>query len=326
MVDKRKIVSVRISSKNETRVYKAKVFVDCTGDGDLAVLAGCGYEMGDVDGNIQPMTSLMQLGGVDNICLANWVLKHPEEFKFFSQDALLEIAEGIRSFANQAMHLWGFYSLLKDGFEKGALSLNRREMHLITGPHPNQVIINYSRYSGNPLNMDDRSDAQAETVIQGYRLWKWLKENNGAFKDSWIEKIGKIGIREGRRINGYYQMTKEDLETGRVMEHPIAIGSFPIDIHSPRGNSMEYQRLNKGCQIPWESLVTKDIDNLLCAGRCICCTHEAQGSIRITATAMATGAGAGIGAALVCNENVACIGLDYELLRQALELNNMIIK
>lgn len=325
-IEDSKIKNIGVISKTESMYFEAGTVVDCTGDGDLAVLGGCDFELGTAEGRVQPMTSLVQIGGVNDKEFVQWVLEHQEEFHFFSLDRISEFREAVKEDRHQTLHLWGFYSLLKSGFETGALSLERKEMHAITGYHPGEVILNYTRVQGDPLSMLDRSYAQMETVIQGFELWKWMKKEIPAFKDSWIVKTGRIGIREGRRIIGDSYITKEDLEQGKLVIHPVAMGAFPMDIHSPEGSSMEYYSVNQCYQIPMGSLIAKDLDNLLMGGRCISCSHEAQASLRITATAMATGQAAGVWAAFAEREKRSCRSVTYEELRQELLNQDMILE
>ena len=325
-LEDRRIVSVKVFSKSKYQRYGAAGFVDCTGDGDLAALAGCTYEFGDSEGRAQPLTSMLQLGGVDTGRLEKMVRMHPEEFCFFSKTPFMDMLDMAKEKERQNLHLWGFRSLLKEGYESGALSLKRTEMHAMTGFYPGEMILNFTRVEANPLDMEERSAAQAEAVIQAYEVWKWLKESQEAFRDSWIIKTGRIGIREGRRITGYHRITKEELEAGGRDLHPAAMGAFPMDLHSPGGSSMEVDPVSHGYRIPMESLISRDLDNLLMAGRCICCTHEAQGSLRITATAMATGQAAGICAALAVKSHKNCIEVDYEEVKKELLRQGMVIE
>lgn len=315
---------IEVMSKNEKKSFEADQFVDCTGDGDLAAMAGCGYETGNKDKKTQPMTCLMQLGGVDHDRLARWAVSHEEEFHFFSEEALSALKRRAGGDGRQAVHLWGFGSLLETGYASGALSLERKEMHLITGYYPGEAIVNYSRVNGDPTSMEERTKAQMTASIQCFELWKWLSENAEPFRDSYIMKIGRIGIREARRINGRHCITKEELEKGERAEHPAGMGAFPMDIHSPAGGTMEYYRVNRAYQIPVESLIAKDIENLYLGGRCICCTHEAQGSLRITATAMATGQAAGICAGWAAGKKNAHPEERYSEIRAELERQNVI--
>lgn len=317
---------VEVQSKNETKAFEADQFVDCTGDGDLAVVAGCTFEMGDVDRNSQPMTSLLELGGVDHIQLARWAAAHPEEFHFFADSSFEHMKKCAERGEKQIVHLWGFYSLLQEGHDTGALSLDRKEMHVITGFYPGEVILNYTRADGDPTSMVERSKAQITTVRQAYELWKWLSEKAEPFRNSYIMKIGRIGIRESRRVAGRHCITKEELEKGQKVVHSVAMGAFPMDIHCPNGNTMEFYRVNRGYQIPVESLIAKEVDNLYLGGRCISCTHEAQGSLRITATAMATGQAAGICAAIAAEKDTTCMSIDYGEIRDEMERQNVIYK
>jgi len=310
---------VMAKSRTERFALIAKNYVDCTGDGDLAYLAGCSFEKGDENGKLQPMTSLMRLGGVDYKGLINYVCENKKDFKFFDERIFEEwLIEG-RTNEQRPLHLWGFGSVLKKGHDEGCLSLKRNEMHIITGFNDNEAIINFTRYDGDGTSVIDRTQAQVATVKQAYELYVWLRKTVAPFKDSWLVSIGTVGIREGRRIKGKYHLTKDDIIAGRTFADSVAKGAFPIDIHKPGSDSMESIVIRQSYSIPMGCLISNDIRNLYMGGRCISCSHEAQASVRITATAMATGQASGIMAALASKYNSPNYNLEYTTVKEELE-------
>jgi hypothetical protein len=128
-----------------------------------------------------------------------------------------------------------------------------------------------------------------------------------------------MGVRETRRIVGEYVLTVEDLATGREFEDVIALCGYPVDIHSPTddggGADGRFQTANI-YQIPYRSLVPKDLDGLLVAGRCISATHEALGAIRVMPPAFAMGEAAGTAAAIALEYRVEPRRVEVPLLQR----------
>ena len=136
-----------------------------------------------------------------------------------------------------------------------------------------------------------------------------------------------VGVRETRRIVGEYQLTADDLLSVRRFDDVVARGSYPLDIHNPTGKGTSLRRLPPGeaYDIPLRSLIPKDVDRLLVAGRCISGTHEAQSSYRAMPIAMATGQAAGVCAALAASRGLSLRGVpvadvQVELIRQGVNL------
>ncbi|MDA0350394.1 MAG: FAD-dependent oxidoreductase, partial [Verrucomicrobia bacterium] len=85
---------------------------------------------------------------------------------------------------------------------------------------------------------------------------------------------------ESRRIMGDYVLTGEDVIAGREFDDAVSMGGYHIDIHRPSGSWVESYNV-QAYTIPLRSLISKDAENLLMAGKCISATHEAIGSTRV---------------------------------------------
>jgi len=285
--DNKRIVSIEIINKIGIVRYKAKAFVDATGDGDLAYHAGAQMMVGrDSDGKVQPMTMLFRVSGVNTDLLTKYVIEHIEDFKL---DKNLIALDNVKN-----LHIWGFGKLLRKGFKSGKLSLERSELQAMLSIRKGDLIINYTRYAGNPLDPVTITEAQVVTLYQAHELIQYLKQELPSFSNAYISHTGKIGIRESRRITGKYILKTDDLIHPKPFNDTVTRGAFPIDIHQPDGNSLEYRYITRAYNIPASCLSSKDFSNLFMCGRCISVTHEALASTRITATAMATGQASGV--------------------------------
>ncbi|MBQ7089638.1 MAG: FAD-dependent oxidoreductase, partial [Clostridia bacterium] len=114
----------------------------------------------------------------------------------------------------------------------------------------------------------------------------------------------------------------------RMFPDAVAMGGYPIDIHSPDGAAMKHCHLKEGSwySIPYASLVTNEIRNLIVAGRCISASHEACAAVRVTPIVMAMGQAAGTAAAQSAASGEPANALDTELLRKTLQEQNAFLE
>ncbi len=287
----RRIQNIQVANKEGFAIIKADSFIDATGDGDLAYHTGAPTMMGrQEDGKVQPMTTLFQVSGVDRHALMSFICANRSQFKM---DWKL-----IDENPETPLHIWGFGDILAQGYQEGKLSLLRSELQAMESLRPDVFVINYTRYFGNPLSSEGLARAQMATVHQVHELVGYLKDSLPGFSSAYVSRVGKLGVRESRRIVGKYILEQDDIVHAKDFADAIALGAFPIDIHQPDGNSLSCVAITKAYPIPAGCLISKDIDNLFMCGRCISATHEAIASARISATAMATGQAAGTIAAV----------------------------
>lgn len=127
-------------------------------------------------------------------------------------------------------------------------------------------------------------------------------------------------MRESRHLLGAYVLKADDLLSNRMFPDAVAMGGYPIDIHSPDGAAMRHRFLEPGSwySIPYRCLRAEGFPNLLVAGRCLSATHEACTAVRVTPLLMAVGQAAGSAAAL-CAKSASDVGsLDPATLRDRL--------
>jgi hypothetical protein len=129
------------------------------------------------------------------------------------------------------------------------------------------------------------------------------------------------------------QLTADDVLSARKFDDAIARGAYPVDIHNPTGTGTILKRLPPGeaYDIPLRSLMPRNAEGLVVAGRCISGTHEAHSSYRVMPIVMATGQAAGVTAALAARRGarprqLAVNEIQQELMRQGANLRKELLK
>lgn len=281
--EKNRIEAIITESKSGREAWKAKVFIDCTGDGDLAAFAGCGFDTGrEENGEVQPMSVSALIYGVKASVVADLLRK--DTGGDAHKERLLNILQSSGNTSSYSKA--SLFQLHDDAF----LLMANHEYHV---PADDAEAITKATISG-------RAEIQRhiETLRNSGENWKNLK--TGATSSY-------IGVREGRRIHGLYKITVQDVEEGR--EHPDAVckSTFSVDIHSTnpekhRGYSNEGHSA-KPYDIPLRAMIAKDVNNLMMAGRCISGDFYAHASYRVVGNAAAMGEAAGYCAALAAKIN-----------------------
>lgn len=306
------LTGIRLQARNASFSVSGKAFVDCSGSGTLARLSGNDVLLGDDTGCCQPVTMLSRWGGVDREALRAYVREHREDFKCFLSALDLDA---------EYLHLWGFTGALREGWESGALSLYREELHMMELLSDGEVVVNYSRVNADPSDPFSMSHAQLLCSRQVYELFAWFRETIPAFRHATVLQSGYVGVRESGRIRARRILERQDILNARDDGTSVAMGAFPIDIHRP-GSGMRFERVLKGYCIPAGALMADGTNNLFAGGRCIGSTFEANGSCRISLTCAATGQAAGVMAALYARDPDAW---SVEAVRQELRRQNAVI-
>jgi hypothetical protein len=313
--DKGEIKAVKAITKGGMVQIKGKIFVDASGDGDVAALSGAPFSVGEKDVPPQPMTLIFKVGNVNQKEVVKYILEHPEEFH---HETLFKELE-----TTSIIGVSGFFSFWKEAVSKNEVTIPRDRVLFFSGVRPGEMMINTTRIiKKDPLNPWDLSRAEEEGREQIFSLLKFFKKYIPGFQESYLVQAAvQVGIRESRRIHGEYVLTAQDVLEGKSFENGIAKCAYPIDIHDPTGKGIVLKSVggDGSYDIPYPCLIPQNLVNLLVAGRCISATREALGSCRIQATAMAIGQAAGTAAAMACQEKKGVREISVQKLRKKLQ-------
>ena len=285
------IESVTFLGKSGQYHVSAKVFIDCTGDAQLAYLAGLPTSSSDCD-NLQPMTMIYYVGNVD-------VAKAIDSGATSIKNKYLWWGEG-----NEV--LMGYIEKAKSN---GQWPIPKRCFSIMwSNPRcPAIVGVNGTRITGfNGANSIDLSKAEKAGRMQAFKAVEFMRNYLPGFQNAYLVNTGpQIGIRETRRIIGTYQLSEIDIMCCRMFDNQIAEAAYCIDLHQNDSSTL-LKKLPQGGSygIPYSCLLSSSCDNYLVAGRAISATRQAASSARVMPICMSTGQAAGAAAGLaVANKN-----------------------
>ena len=302
--DGKRIDHVSVINKYGRSEYSAEFFIDCTGDADLAVLAGVPYEKGDATGNLQPVSLIFRMANVDFPALLKFIRDNPREcilaenpiIRKSPAECALEIFRGGLPF----VVLGAQGGLLHEAIGRGEVAPTTAIYMWPISVARGEMGLNMTRKAGiDATNIIELSQSYLDLGMQILQGSIFLRNNIPGFGRSSLSMINPcVGIRETRRIVGEYMLTAEDVIEGRKFKDGIAKGAHHIDLH---GKGIEQKRIpvkdGRSYDIPYGCLVPVGIKNLLVAGRCISSTRDANGSVRVMGQCLATGEAAGTAAA-----------------------------
>jgi hypothetical protein len=319
-IEDKKIISVFIHNRGGIQRVKASQFIDASGDSELVKLSGVPFTLGrEEDNKSQPMTMNVKVGNVDTKVLRKYM---EENWDQFDDEIRNDDKKGILKRLKR-ISIWGFYDLWEKAKAKGEVTVPRNNVLFFETNTEGEFIFNTSRILGlNPVDPFDLSKAETLGRKQCVEIYQFLKKYAPGFeKATMVSTAPHIGIRESRHPHAKYVLTSDDLVNEVHFENPIAIGGYPIDIHSPDGQTTNSVHLrNEGVYyIPVDSLLVNEIENLILAGRAIGADHFASAAIRVTPIAMAIGQGAGVLAGLAaCNKQLPA-HVEYATLKENLK-------
>lgn len=319
------IDSITLSNKTEEIIVKANQYIDCTGDGDVAVMCGVPYEMGDEEGMVQPMTMVFQMRNVYPKQILQFVLDHPENCGLAenpnSPKTAKELAQELYDLGYPKVFFSSKGPLMKNGIESGELHSCSMLAFNVNSLDGSVITVNTTR-----LVRKDCTDAKAlgESILELSRqvqnAFEFIVKHVPGCQDAILDGIApRLGIRETRRILGEQYLVGEDAANGVRRSDCVAKGGHEIDVHGAGKNHLRKTIKDAGSyDIPYGCLIPKGMKNLLMAGRCISTDRIANSTARVMGTCMAEGQAVGTAAAMSLKKKINTNELSVEELRKVL--------
>jgi hypothetical protein len=275
-----RIGALLVETKAGRLAVRANIFIDCSGDGDLAAWAGAPFEVGDNAGSMLYPSMMFRLNGID-----------PEKAgdAWRTIPALMQEAEaaGTHRFPRKAAIVRPQRSQIE--WRVNFTQLARSDGSAINGLEP-----------------DDLTRGEIEGRRQALHAFNFLRTVPG-FEQSYIVDLPpQLGIRETRRVTGAYRLSGEDVLGCASFDDSIGVNGWPMEVHVAGDVIFKFPPIpeSRGFnELPYRMLTPEAIDNLLVAGRCASMTHEGQSAARVSGACFATGEAAGTAAALALAGN-----------------------
>jgi len=290
------IDALLIESKSGRQAIRARVFIDCSGDADLARWAGAPYEQSKEPGGTYYTSHMFRMSDVDAVKAA-----------------------GARQLIPK---------LMAEAESRGEERFPRKGAIVNPITHKSEWYANATQQKkpdGSALdatNVDDLTYGELEGRRQIWQVFNFIHKNVPGFEQAYIVDIPpQIGIRETRRIVGRYQLSVDDVMNCADFPDAIGVNGWPVEAHVAGDVIIRFPTISDARgfhQLPFRMIVPQGIENLYVAGRCSSMTHEGQSSARVSGPCYVMGQAAGAAAHLALKSGVSCPTVDVPALQREL--------
>lgn len=281
--------AVVVETKSGRGAVRGRVFVDCSGDGDIAHLAGVPMAKGDDDGGLLFPTMMFRVGNVD---------------------------------AARAGDAWRTIPVLMAEAEAaGDYAFPRKGAIVRPQKHASEWRVNVTQLKTADGSAVDGTDAWSLSAgeVEGRRqvvdYLRFLRDRVPGFEDAYALDIApQLGIRETRRLIGEAVLTGDDVLGCADFDDAIGVNGWPLEQHVAGDVRWGFPPIpeSRGFnQLPYRMLVPRratagGVDNLLVAGRCASMTHDGQSAARVSGACFVMGQAAGTAAAMAAMAADGC--------------------
>lgn len=299
--DGSKITGAVFATKGGLVQVNAKIFIDCTGDADVAYRSGVPCAYGDESGQTQPSSLFFTVRGVDK-----------------------EKLETIREESGDFKTIF-FQDMIQKEIEEGRYHVPRNKLAVYENPD-GTFRVNMSRVylkdGCDPFEVTAASIKGRQQIAEIISLMRRLLP--GCEHVELVDSASMLGQRETRRIQGKFVLTGDDIKSKRKFEDVIFLSGNSIDMHS--GSAVNYQPASGApYQVPYRILLPQKVDNLLVAGRCSSMDRVALAAIRVMPPVFAMGQAAGTAAAMCISQGIQPADVPVERLQQMLQKDGVLL-
>ena len=278
---------------------ETRYVIDTTGNCEIGKICNCNFL--NKNDEVQPFSLRFIMSNIDLKVFSDWLLEFDKDRNVTTIEYITPhpspLPQGEREFQ---IHLstaytwdegkdWALKPLFDDAVEKGILKdTDRNYFQLFTiAGMPGAIAFNCPRI----VDTQDYTKALQQGRESILRISDFCKNYLPGFENAYISNIAdELGVRVSNRIKGKYIYTIDDLKSGKKFENPVVISDYPVDVHSDKKDSSTLEVV-KDYQLPVESLMSADIENLYVAGRCLSADFLSQGALRIQPNCFAMGDG-----------------------------------
>lgn len=292
------IKALLVETKSGRQAILGKVFIDCSGDGDLAAHAGAPFEKGKDSAEKENMmypSTMFRVHGVD---------------------------------AAKAGDAWNHFGTLMEKAERDGKRFPRKTPIIRPQKNPAEWRANVTQLAnadGSPVDgTDARQLSEAEVLgrKQIMEFFSFLRSYAPGFEKSYLLEIApQVGVRETRRVLGDYQLTEQDVLECASFDDSIGVNGWMIEEHIAGNINFKWQDI-PNCRgfnhLPYRMLLPIGQSNLLVAGRCASMTHGGQSAARVSGACFVMGQAAGTAASMAVNQKITPREVDIHQLQHEL--------
>lgn len=300
MLSLAEINAILVETKSGRAAIRGKVYIDCSGDGDLAAAAGVPFEKGDGPNGLLYPSTMFRLAGVDPV---------------------------------RAGAAWQTVNAYMDAARAQGRQFPRKTPILRPQKNPSEWRANVTQLANPDGSAVDGTDVVQLSYAEllGRRqvadFCEFLTSSVPGFEHAYLLEIApQVGIRETRRIAGEYQLTEQDVLGCADFNDTIGVNGWPIEAHVSGDVAFSFfdvPHCRGFNQLPFRMLVPQAIDNLLVAGRCASMTHLGQSAARVSGACLVMGEAAGTAAAQAIRQDCSPRAIDIPVLQRTLEGNGV---
>jgi hypothetical protein len=292
IVENNKVKGITFESKSGRMAIMGKIIIDTTGDGDLFPSAGAAFDASKGDNlRSSALALVFRVGSVDPIKWSKFRMEQPEKHKIVKEKM-------------DAIWSEEFQAALKPG------TLNPYHLVPQATPRPDVIWVNNWIQDRSTMNVDDLTWVEVN-MRKAMRIWlKFARENMPGYEKAWIiDTASQLGTRGGRRLEGLYKISKDDLMSPTVHEDTVVMfGRMTRPGEKPTA----------AC-FPYRALVPREVDGFLTAGRSFSSDAFANNMANLIPHCVATGQAAGTAAALAVKAKVEPRNINIKALQKALK-------
>jgi FAD dependent oxidoreductase len=297
--------AITVATKAGLMEVEGSVVIDASGDADLCHFAGFGYELAGELEPAQTLTTTFRMANVDVV-------------------------------RRRTLTKGQFNTLMSDAAASGGYDLPRLEGSDHATPVANMTatimtrLDSYRADDGRVVNASDPwllTEAEMAGRRQALEYVRFLVDRVPGYEDANLATFGaQLGVRETRRVFGDHRLTREEVLAAEQFDDQVGLCGAPIeDHHGGHDTAWQYLPDGRAVGIPYRTLLVRDAQNVLVAGRCFSATHSAHASVRSMAQCMAMGQAAGTAAALAVASDVSPRDVTFASLRDRLRSDGAVL-
>lgn len=315
-----------VTREGLTQRFECEYIVDATGRGNIVKMAGGNVFYGDESGNMQPVSMVFRMAGVNFEKFLNFIKENPGE-ALLAENSVMEkdkikAAEMLYSKGYPYVALSSSGKVLGDAIRNSEIYPCTAMFMTPTSMETGEVCVNSTRIAKvDAACSEAASDAMKDLNAQIEIAIKFLTAKVPGFENAVLSGVAnRLGVRETGRIEGRYTLTQNDVVSGRKHVDWIGMATHHVDIHGAGTAQVRIPVKNGGSyDIPFGCLLPPHLKNVIAAGRCISSDRGANGSVRVMGSCIVTGQAAGAASALAVadGQNDLC-EIDIGKLRRCL--------